>query len=558
MYSYKDSTKKVPLNSLYSPSLEANRFIKKLDKNNRKVYIFIGIGNSTLIKNIIKNTRSYIHLYIIEPFEQVLADSEFIDLVKTSRNVTFEYYKNWFMLDFMTFIEKFNSTDTEIIIHPHYEKTKTGHLKEIINKLNQGIKLVTINNNTERRFRKDWILEPLLNLQYTMGAHSIKELKDKYRGKSAILAASGPSLKENMTFLKEAQNSAYIFAAGSAVNGLTNNGIIPDFVTSFDSGDINYDTHFKESNYKGPLIAGSVINSNILKHHEGPIIYAQLTLDDITRRVIKDKYSFPPVPSVAVFTLQIMQFLGFSKIYLVGQDLAYINGKYYAQGVNETDASKKVNADITVKSNNGGMVDTSYSLYSFLESFEFLINHIDQNEMTIYNTSRNGAYIKGTTFVEPNSINISDELGIKDIALDLKAAQASEAGINEGLKIIDELEEFSETLHDANKSLSRLNPKAVSITDIKKVSKIFSTLRNHTIFEDIITQRMSSIVQRIRNLFLYKLDDNQTTNDDRIMMVEEIQRLVTSSEKFIESLLNDNRVIKYKAQYKDKQNANPV
>ena len=101
-------------------------------------------------------------------------------------------------------------------------------------------------------------------------ASNIKSYKDKFKGERAILVASGPSLKDHMTFLKDNEDDFYLFSVGSALRALLVNDIQPDFTVSLDAGKVNYDTHFEDLNYDGTLIFETVSHSQIQDKHKGP------------------------------------------------------------------------------------------------------------------------------------------------------------------------------------------------------------------------------------------------------------------------------------------------
>jgi hypothetical protein len=58
----------------------------------------------------------------------------------------------------------------------------------------------------------------------------------KRTDKPIVIAASGPSLKHAIPFLKEYRNSFILLAASSSIQPLLSNGIIPDFCISTDGG----------------------------------------------------------------------------------------------------------------------------------------------------------------------------------------------------------------------------------------------------------------------------------------------------------------------------------
>jgi len=546
IYLYQRSDgKKIALNSIYSPSKEIEKYLSKFEWN-KKVLILIGIGNG-LILHKLSETKEYIYIYAIEPYEELKLNEKTLEVIKEN-NIDFEYYQQFKLNSnkFRMILTKYIGLDFEIIIHPNYEYTDLNYIKEIIKELKEITKIIQINLNTELLFAKAWIIEPLLNLEYTLGLTAINELKDKFQGEKAILVASGPSLKDNIDIVKKMKEYSYVFAAGSAMNGLLFNGIIPDFVTVFDSSQVNYDVHFRNSKYNGPLIIGSIVNSDIVKNHQGEASLIIEEIDNITGQFRKDVLTFITVPSVAIFTLQVIYYLGFSEVYLVGQDLALLNGKYYAEGVNEHQGSINEKGTLFVENNLNEMVETTHPLYVFLQGFNSLIQNFEKDRLKIYNLSKNGAKINGAIFLPKENIDLSNWNKRKKIDIELTPIKSTVEGIMAQQKVIQELSNFSFILKKSLRKIKKINEKKVSLSEIKKVYKELVKLRSYPILENVVTNQFSMYILKLNNLFQYKLDKEDYTSQDLVLMVNEIRELFSLLDHFIEDILNDENVKKIK------------
>ncbi|WP_167859219.1 motility associated factor glycosyltransferase family protein [Paenibacillus cymbidii] len=533
--------KTVPLNSLYSPAREAQRFLKPyLDK--KKFFALVGTGNGALLKEWLRMESAFVYLYVIEPFQELEFDDELKALLAANKKVAFEYLRDLSTstMKFRSMIEKFGGVEFEVILHPHYDKTQTQYLKDTIARLSESSKMSIINQNTQKKFRKDWIVEPLLNLEYTAGLTLISELKGKFAGQKAVLAAAGPSLKENIETVKRLQQSAYIFAAGSALNGLLNNGITPDYAVSLDSSIINYESHFKDTGFQGPLIYQPILNSNILREHQGTAIAVGCFVDDVTKLAIPDLPIFPSAPSVAIFTLQVIQYLGFETVYLIGQDLALVGGKYYADGVHQTDTSGKQKISLQVESNSGEMVGTTYGLNTFLQTFVGMVRQIDKAKMQLYNLSKHGAKIEGVPYLPVEELPELPPREEQHIVLKPKLASAE--GIKHIHEIVDEFKRLSELMKRTNKRLSYIKERVVSFDDLKKTLRALKRVRKNPLLENVFLAQFSFTVQKMNNIFEYQLDNAVHSNEDRVTMTSEIKKLFLEVEKFLGDVLSDSRL----------------
>jgi hypothetical protein len=539
IYNELENNKSVYLNSTFSAEKESGKFVEQIKSD--QLNIVIGIGNGTFVKQLCE--LDFVHCLIIEPFEDVEIDESTDNTIKIHENISYYYYKDISTLLFNEYIKKFMGLNVNIIIHPRYEKTNKALISETVKTLKNGTMIAQVNKNTEKLFKKDWVIEPLINLKYTLSLPSINELYNKFEGETAFLVASGPSLKENIPVLEKMKNKAFIFAVGSALNGLLSNNIVPDYVTVIDSGIKNYTTHFKGINYTGPLILSGMLNSNILKNHKGSAILANLDIDSITTRFRDDVAVFPTVPSVAVYTLQLLYYLGFSKVYLVGQDLALLNGEYYAKGIKLHQSSNNFESDLHVESNNGSKVGTSYSLYTFLQSFNDLIPLMDKEKMQIYNLSKDGAKIKDVEYVTSDSIKVLKEK--KHINIEYINNNNTDKNVAAIKEFIFEIKDVQLKVDELLNRLNKINVKTVTLKDLKKVLKIFKELRSQKIIEDIFLKQLSFYVRKINNKFEYTFEKDIVTNKDRIEMVKDIIHLVEEIQKYFKEVLDDDRIANY-------------
>jgi hypothetical protein len=539
MYSYRDENNNIiPLNSLVDSKKEIHEFLKGV--TGKKFVILIGGGDGTVINEWIEKINSYIHLLIIEPFDEVKINEETFSKVYEHANITYIHHSQLKPLYFVSFAQLFQGTETEILIHPNYIDTNVSLLKDIISSLRQGVKMAQINKNTKHYFRKDWIIEPIINLEYTLNLTSINELKDEFIGKAAILVSSGPSLIENIEFIKNSRSSAYIFAAGSAVNGLLNFGIQPDFVTVFDSSIINYEAHFKDIEYNGPLIIQGIVNSNILKNHKGTAILCDTNIDNITKLKRSNIHSFPPVQSVALFSMQILEYLGFSEVYLVGQDLALKNGDYYSKGVhNHENVNNR--AEEKVESNSGGLVETTFSLYSQLQIFNDFIYSLNK-KMKVYNTAEHGAKIEGVPYVVSKDIDFTYYK--KDVVLDLVSKNTSNSNI---VSIKDIITKLDLLLSDVHKSIDKLNERHISQFNLViSMIEVIKNLREHSIFEKVIIEQLSFDVQKINNIFMYELERENYAESDILKMLMNLQTLLNKVNYLLKDIFADSNFLNLK------------
>jgi hypothetical protein len=545
IFMYTQNGRNIPLNSMYSPSKEADRFLKKITHIEKNLVIIIGFGNGILLEKMLESDvyEKAAHFIFIEPFKEITVSEKSNILLRNNKKVSFYYANEFTSLVFASYLSTFNSLPVSIHVHPNYSKVDSAILKDCLKRINEGINTREILNNTEMKFAVDWIVEPLLNLQFVNRSVNLKNLKDRFRGEKAVLIASGPSLKQNMSLIKKLKTSAYTFAVGSALRALLENEISPDFVLSIDSSERNYQTHFRDLQYKGTLIFETMSNSKIQKEHKGNLVVCRALDDHISSLFFSDLYSFPiSAPSVAIFGLQVIAYLGFSEVYLVGQDLALIDGKYYAEGIREHEGMKSLCVETWVENNRGEKVGTTQALKIFLESFEKLISTL-QN-IKIYNLSEFGAKIKGTEFLHPNSVAEYPIRGY--IEIDYEKTFNKDFSDLKIQEVIDHFRKLMDETQKASQFIKRLNKiGCVSPKDMSRILKMFKKISKNQLLEKVILSNLTFMFNRIINKFEYFENKERYSNEDLLSLTKELDNFYTLVINYIIDIINDQRIITF-------------
>jgi hypothetical protein len=511
IFTYQTNEIRIPLNSLISPNAEAKQALMNSDIKN-KLVILIGSGNGVLPNLLFKEIESIAHILIIEPFQDILLNN-FINYQHPK--ITFFHKEELTSSSLSYILNKFVGIKTEIIVHPNYDRLPEEYIKDIISLIKEASISAIIENNTSAQFALDWFIQPLLNMEVMLNNPSIEVLKGKFKNKKAILVSAGPSLNEGIDYIKKWKDYFYIFAVGPTLKVLLNHNIVPDFVISIDSSDINYEKHFMGIDFNGIMIFESIVNNRILKNHKGTFIHSTSQVERITDLFLKDKKTFMQAPSVAIYSYQVIDYLGFEEVYLIGQDLALDKGSYYADGIgfgNENQSS-----DDVVKSNNGGYVTTTKPLKIFKESFEICNKNLI-NSVKAYNLSLNGAEIKGIPFMKYNDVKVptlkKESVGkIEFEPQDIKYKDISN-------KLINEVEDL---LLYVKKVISKINHLDKN-NDISSLGIFMVKLRGYEVLENVIAYYLDFEFKRIANVL--------AVNDD----ILGVKQIFIEFEKFINLL----------------------
>lgn len=253
---------------------------------------------------------------------------------------------------------------------------------------NGGILVLGSNLALERSMRNRTSVNLRKNREHLQ--IDFNELRNRFKWNEWIIVSAGPSLDEQILFLKESKGKRGIVAVNTVLRRLFREGIRPDLVVAADQY-IQMREHIEgigDQTEGIPMIAERRTNWQYTERYLGPICFVS------TENNSEDKEEdiWEVSGSVAGLALEAAVRLGAGRIYLVGQDLAYPDGKTYAQGMPYV-AEAESRGTMLVPSVNGGMVPTSEAFHWFRIGLETQI--AKYKDIRFINLSRQGARIKG-------------------------------------------------------------------------------------------------------------------------------------------------------------------
>ncbi|WP_179123945.1 motility associated factor glycosyltransferase family protein [Paraliobacillus ryukyuensis] len=397
------------IHSKYDPFSEARRIVEQYEVTEGTEHLLIlGLGLGHHLE-ILHNKYPHLSFTIYEPNMDVLA----IMLQTISLDEKFDQSK----ISFITrnnIEQKLKELQTiyrhkiQIFTIPFYDKHYSDELNQIYTMLVESLKNEKSRLVTNISYQKRWTINAMKNLPKVLKTPNILKDIDKeyFRGKAAIIVSAGPSLNfefENLRYIKE-KGLAYVFSVGSAINVLIENDIYPDAICTYDPQAHNYRVIEKVKSLQIdtiPMVFGSTVGYETLYNYQGPLMHMIINQDTLATAVLRDEEKLPIIndaPSIALVTYQLLTNLGISNIYLVGQNLSFQNRKRYATGINyHEDVTDETNL-INIRDVNGNDVLTDNKYNQMRKLLEVYIKATP--EVQVFNTTRNGAHIDGTEFIQ--------------------------------------------------------------------------------------------------------------------------------------------------------------
>lgn len=220
-----------------------------------------------------------------------------------------------------------------------YEQMHAGFSQDLYTQLR--INLMSTSDYFNEIFK--WSLEQdFLNFYQNLieidKASYVQEFIHSFEGIPAIICGAGPSLNNELSLLKDLENKALIFAAGSALNVLSFHGVEAQFSSRLDPTLTQKSRLLSHSGFETPFFyVNRFSHEGFNLSHGKPLL---IKWSDIyqTANWFEEKLGLKPMPdfetgiSSANFALEIAYQLGCRPLILLGMDLCYSDEKVYAEG----------------------------------------------------------------------------------------------------------------------------------------------------------------------------------------------------------------------------------
>jgi Flp pilus assembly protein TadD len=232
-------------------------------------------------------------------------------------------------------------------------------------------------------------------------AYTLDALRDRFRGLPAVLVAAGPSLTRSMPELRKVAGRCVLIAADSALAPLLKAGIIPDFVTSIDYLDLNFEKLAPFVGREWPFSLVALVKGTPLVPARFPARHIFFAFaDDQPQKWMMHALGIRTMSvlsaSVAHLSLGLAMVLGCGPIIFTGQDLSYTNavGDHADGTVIMRDDLPRDREFFRRPAVGGGIAITDRQLLSLLKIFEDIIAAAPGQYI---NATAAGLRIAGTT-----------------------------------------------------------------------------------------------------------------------------------------------------------------
>lgn len=339
------------LASARDPLDEARELVSSLDLTSAGLFAVMGLGAGHHVDALAKRLGRHGAIFVYEPNVRLLRSVlEHVELapvlLSTSTFIFTDPADTVPLATASRGIEGLMALGVGLVDH----LPSRGRLGESAGRFGQQLTSIV-------RSVKTTVLTTLLNSEVTLRnelmniepyaaqyrwSRGVGDLEGRYRGKPAVVVSAGPSLRRNVELLArpELRQRVVVIAVQTVLKTLLARGIRPDFVTALDYHEISrrFYEGLSASDVAGiTLVCEAKASPAILdawpKGPESPVLCpASATLDAVLGRATDPASQLKPGATVAHLAYYLARHMGCDPVVLIGQDLGFTDGQYYAAG----------------------------------------------------------------------------------------------------------------------------------------------------------------------------------------------------------------------------------
>ena len=323
------------VHSMDGAEAEAYNIFRTLPHNSKNsIHVIYGLGLGYLCDVFAGKTEGAVIIYEhdIELLRYVL---EIVDL-----SASFAKKRTFIVTNFAEYKAVFDNifrykTRTSLSVLDYYQVHEKTLFELFSSEVHKTYGLVSHNYSFQVNQLYDFYTHVLDGFESKVKSKLLYDFKDALKNKPAIITSAGPSLAKNINVLKKYKDNAIIFCVGTALKTLLKNGITPDFLNIIEKTNTNI--HYNVPATKDIMLVGEVFaHGDVFKRK---YLRSFITASEETgaarwflEKINKPLEKFETKGTVAYHALFTAKYLGCNPIILIGQDLAYTDGKCYAKG----------------------------------------------------------------------------------------------------------------------------------------------------------------------------------------------------------------------------------
>lgn len=406
------------LNSRYDAEAAAETFAQRYRQARPYVvYYVFGFSDGRAIRAMLSHMDESNQLLIYEPdkelFLSVMSREDCTDIITDDRVFLLLGDSEVHHLDnYIGALYMYNKKDLiEYVILPGYDVLFPEECGLYMERILYVKRHSLMQRNTAVNFKDSLTKNILSNIYEVVNGTDITRLKEAMEpydltGIPAIVVSAGPSLDHNIQELKKAEGRAFIIVVDAAAKAVLRAGIHFQVMLTVDSMK-DLSLFEDERIYHIPLVSEPYSRIEFMRRHEARKIFSYGYGSEILKALLKGELDHEPATlrtggSVATDAFSLAVYLGFSTIFLVGQDLAFTGDRGHVSSVCDDEQANrdhlKTRALTMVEGIDGQPIKTDLQMALYIKWFEKEIRNLE-GEVNVIDATEGGARKEGAVIM---------------------------------------------------------------------------------------------------------------------------------------------------------------
>ncbi len=325
------------------PLKEAHRLVDGLDLVEHAVVVVLGFGAGWHVKRLAERSEKSTLIVVFEPDLSLLRTVlEHVDHSSWMRDALLVFITDaddrGALAAKLVGAESIVGQGVHVLEHPPSRERLGEQATRFARNFSEQVAAARTTLATTLMRSVDTTRNLLRNVDHYVGGAGIAELEGAAAGWPALIVSAGPSLHRNMALLADerVRQQCVIVAVQTALLPLLHAGIKPHFVTALDYHEISrrfYESLDATLLHDVTLIADPKVHPVVLDIYPGPVrCCANGFLDRLLGKAARPMGELPAGATVAHLAMYFARYLGCDPVAMIGQDLGFPDGLYYAPG----------------------------------------------------------------------------------------------------------------------------------------------------------------------------------------------------------------------------------
>lgn len=399
------------LNSRLDPQMAAELYVQRYPVRKFGTYFIFGLSDGRHIREFLKKCDKTNHVIVCEPsasvFSTVCSKFEMADILEDER---FRLCIPGITDDVETIMRyTLQYTDLMVIefcILPGYDILYHEECENFMDTILDRLRDEIVRKSTRLSFDRMVPRHTLYNMKHMIRCRNIYQIVQAMQGIDvskipAVIVSAGPSLDKNIQELKKAEGKVLIIVVDAALRTVLHAGIRPDIVCTIDPE--SPDRFFENLELDNISWCCDRVTRPWIMEHYGKKVYYYGFFEKYWNEILDENanYPFPDIPSggcVSAIAFSLACYLGFRKLVLIGQDMAFTGGISHTAGIEGAfgDNDEYIHSRhlIQVEGIDGTMLETDFQMWYYKKWFEKAIR-VNKDQLEVIDATEGGAKIEG-------------------------------------------------------------------------------------------------------------------------------------------------------------------